>query len=69
MDHSERLAFLSVLVEVFEDFLEKRGIVLDNPEKEQDPDVSNVYGSDYFELESGLENALITAGMLEKEEF
>ena len=66
--HSERLELLCDFIEIFEDFLDERGIVIPNPDKDQDPDASNIYGCDYGELESRIEELLIRRGMLEKEE-
>ena len=67
-DRSERLEILSSFIEIFEDFLEKRGIDVPNDEKEDDPYASPIYGSDYGELESGIEDLLIRLGMIDKED-
>ena len=67
-DRSERLEVLSSFIEIFEDFLEKRGIDVPNDEKEDDPYASTIYGSDYGELESGIEDLLIRLGMIDREE-
>lgn len=67
-DRSERLEILSSFIEIFEDFLEKRGIDVPNDEKEDDPYASTIYGSDYGELESGIEDLLIRLGMIDKED-
>ena len=66
--HSKRMHILSEFIELFEDFLDERGIVLQNDEKEQDDDASNIYGTDYGELESKLETLMIRLGYMEKEE-
>ena len=66
--HSERLTNLSLIIELFEDFLDEKGIVIPNDEKDQDPDASNIYGTDYGNLECRLEDLLIRLGMMEKEE-
>ena len=66
--HQERLEILSLFIEVFEDFLEERGIDIPNEEKEQDPEnASTIYGTDYGELESKLEKLLINLGYMEEE--
>lgn len=67
-DRSERLKTLSLFIELFEDFLDRRGISVPNDEKEQDPDASTIYGTDYGELESNLEDLLIRLGMIDKED-
>ena len=66
--HSERLETLACIIELFEDFLDERGIDVPNDEKEQDPDsASTIYGTDYGELEGRLESLLIRLGLLEEE--
>lgn len=62
--NSERLEKLGAIIEVFEDFLDERGIVIPNDEKCQDPDASNIYGTDYGELEDRLEDVLRSLGMM-----
>ncbi len=54
------------IIEAFEDFLEEKGVYVDNPEKAEaissgeDPDsISEIYGSDYGDLESAIEHILI----------
>lgn len=66
--HSERLATLSLFIEVFEEFLEERGIDVPNSEKNDDPDASTIYGSDYGELSDRIESLLVRLGMMEREE-
>lgn len=48
--------FVSIVIETFEDFLERRGIDIPNPEKEEDPECASlIYGTDFGELQSALE--------------
>ena len=69
MTHEDRLTLLSLIIEAFEDFLEERGIDIPNEEKEQDPEhASLIYGSDYMNLESDIEEILVSYGLLKKEE-
>jgi hypothetical protein len=42
------------LIEVFEQFLEDRGIIIENKEKGENEDASNIYGEDYYSLEDKL---------------
>lgn len=56
MNNSERMELLCSLVEVFEDWLDDKGIVVENEEKQEDS--SNIYGEDYFILESRLGHVL-----------
>lgn len=39
------------IIEKFEDFLDEKGIVIPNSEKDEDDSASNIYGSDYYKLE------------------
>lgn len=63
-DNSERLETICEFIEVFEDFLDEKGIVIPNDEKDQDPDASNIYGTDYGNLESRIEELLVRYGVL-----
>ena len=57
--------FICEIIEHFEDFLNMKGIELDNPEKQeaiadgQDEDsICNIYGTDYSWLQSDIEASL-----------
>ena len=49
---------IQAIIEVFENFLEEKGIDIPNPEKEGDDGAAIIYGTDYGELESRIENVL-----------
>lgn len=66
--HSERLETLALFVEVFEDFLEEKGIDIPNDERDEDPCGSLIYGTDYGNLSDRIESLLIKLGYMEKEE-
>ena len=54
--NENKLSFLHDIIDVFENFLEDKGIVIENPDKEQSGDsASNIYGCDYMDLESEIE--------------
>lgn len=61
-----RLSFLADVVEVFEDFLDRRGIVIPNEDKEEDEGASNIYGCDFAELSDNVEEVLIKYGFLKE---
>lgn len=65
--HSKRLTTLSLFIEVFENFLEKRGIDIPNNEKREDEYASTIYGTDYSELSDAIEDLLVNLGMMEEE--
>lgn len=63
--------FIGQIIDIFEDFLAKKGIEIPNPEKEdnqdsyEDPDeIAILYGSDYGELQTALENTMKNWGIL-----
>lgn len=63
----DRLEFIGQLIDVFEDFLEQKGIDIPNSEKEDDDDIDNIailYGSDYGQLSDELEAVLRNWGIL-----
>lgn len=55
----EKAEFLGQIIDIFEDFLEERGVTLDNPEREEDDDAAVIYGTDYGELQSQLEDLMV----------
>ena len=48
------LEFIGQLIDIFEDFLEERGVMLPNDEREQDEDAAIIYGTDYDQLQTEL---------------
>lgn len=66
-DQSEAMALVVDICEVFEDFLDARGIVLKNDEKDDDPDASNLYGMDFAEVYDGVANILQNAKLIDEE--
>ena len=67
-DNSQLLEICADIIEAFEDFLDERGIVIENEEKEENEGPSNIYGSDFGELEFAVENILRTYGLVEEVE-
>ena len=66
--HEERLSILNSFIEIFEDFLDEKGIVIPNDEKEQSPESAcNIYGTDYGNLSGQIEALLIRLGYMEEE--
>lgn len=62
-DTSQLIHTETAIIEAFEDFLERRGINIENPEKEEDPEgASLIYGSDFGELQDEIEAILYSAG-------
>ena len=59
-----RVEFVGQLIDIFEDFLEARGVTLDNPERDTDPDAAIIYGNDYAQLQSAIEDTLQNWGLI-----
>lgn len=61
------------ILEAFEDFLDSRGVVVPNDEKQEaiksgnDPEtIGNIYGTDYYGLEDEITSILETYGLIKK---
>ena len=67
MERNDRMAVLIDIIEVFEDFLDRKGIVIPNDEKDDDPGASNIYGTDFGALSEDIEQSLIWYGLLDEE--
>lgn len=69
---SQLAEFKGQLIDIFESFLDERGIVIPNPERDEDEDLdpeesANIYGSDYDELADKLMDTLEKWGLLKPE--
>lgn len=62
-DNEAQMAEVSCFVEIFDDFLDRRGIKIPNDEKDEDECASNIYGSDYAEVADLIEERLINLGV------
>lgn len=56
------------IINVFEEFLSSKGIIIPNPERDENADLesddsSNIYGSDYDELRNKIEELLTDKGV------
>lgn len=57
-------------IDLFEDFLDERGIIIENPERDEEEDAemaANIYGTDYGDLADGIEEILANWKLIEKE--
>ena len=55
--------FVGQIIDIFEDFLDARDIILNNPERDEDENLdpeesANIFGTDYGELQSAIEETL-----------
>lgn len=58
-------------IDLFEDFLDEKGIVIPNEERDEDEELdaensANIYGSDYDTLSDGIEEILTRWGIIEE---
>lgn len=67
VSEDDRAEFVGQVIDVFEDFLEGKGINIDNPEKEDDENAAILYGSDYGQIQSELESLMIVWKIMEEE--
>lgn len=61
--------FIGQIIDIFEDFLDARSVVLKNDERDTDEDLdpeeaANIYGDDYDELKDAIANMLSRWGVL-----
>lgn len=61
------------IIDIFEDFLDDKGIIIPNPERDEDPELdaessANIYGEDYDSLSTSLENLLRSWNITEPSE-
>ena len=66
--HERNMGVICQFIEAFEDFLDEKGIVIPNDEKDEDPYASNIYGTDYGNLSDSIEELLRAYNVLEKED-
>lgn len=60
----ERLEFIGQIIDIFEDFLEEKGIEIQNDEKEDSENPAIIYGTDYGDLSDNIENMMMSWGVL-----
>lgn len=60
----ERLEFIGQIIDIFEDFLEEKGIEIQNDEKEDSENPAIIYGTDYGDLSDSIENLMMSWGVL-----
>lgn len=66
-DNSSRLETIATFIDAFEDFLEFKGVDIKNPERDDDPCASLIYGTDYAVLSDKIEDLLIRYGVLKSQ--
>lgn len=67
VDKNDTPEFLGRIIDIFEDFLEEKGINIDNSEREEDDDAAIIYGSDYGILQDRLTDLMKAWGIISDE--
>ena len=62
--------FIGQIIDIFEDFLDRKGIIIENDEKD-DPNLeegsaANIYGTDYGDLQTDLEDMMVNWNVMER---
>lgn len=72
---SEGALLVMQLIELLEEFLDAKKITIQNPEKEQAVEdgvpqdaIANIYGTDFGQLQEGIEEILVNWEILEDED-
>ena len=68
MSNTNRLETIASFIDIFEDFLEEKGIDIPNDEKDDSDNPAIIYGTDFSILENKIEALLISYGVLDKED-
>lgn len=68
----DKKEFIGQVIDVFEDFLDEKGIVIPNEDRDMNPDLepevsTNIYGNDYDSIKEKLEKLFINWSILEDE--
>ena len=58
ISENDKAEFVGQIIDVFEDFLESKGIDIPNDEKDDDDNSAIIYGTDYGEIQTDLEELL-----------
>lgn len=73
VNEMNRPELIGNIIDIFEDFLDAKGIFIPNPERDEDPELdiessANIYGEDYDSLSNSLENLLRSWNITEPSE-
>ena len=62
----DKAELIGQIIDVFEDFLDEKGIVIETPEEEENQAI--IYGDDYYQLEDKIAETLINWNLLEQDD-
>ena len=71
MSNTHKREFVSCIIDAFEDFLDKKGVRIENPERDADDpnNEANLWGSDYDDLMDNIIGVLTDEGINVAEDF
>ena len=63
IDQNDKTEFIGNIIDIFEDFLDEKGVTLEQPERDDEIELNvdcaaNIYGSDYDSISDSLEALL-----------
>ena len=63
IDQNNKTEFIGNIIDIFEDFLDEKGVTLESPERDDEMELdggttANIYGSDYDSISDSLEALL-----------
>ena len=63
IDQNDKAEFIGNIIDIFEDFLDEKGVTLESPERDEEMELdgdnaANIYGSDYDSISDSLEALL-----------
>ena len=71
IEEKDRLEFIGQIIDIFEDFLDEKGVVIPNEERSErdfddDDIIVNIYGTDYGNLSDDLERMMVSWDVLKQ---
>lgn len=73
MTNSDKLEFIGQIIDIFEDFLDEKGVKINNPDRDRDAVMdaaysnTNIYGCDYGDLSDRIESTMTNWGFFKEE--
>ena len=62
--------FIGQIIDIFEDFLDRKGIIIENDEKDdpslEEGSAANIYGTDYGDLQTDLEDMMVNWNVMKR---
>lgn len=72
MTNSDKLEFLGQIIDIFEDFLDEKGVKINNHDRDRDAvgdaccNDTNIYGCDYGDLSDRIESTMTNWGFFKE---